>query len=91
MNVIPAPSCRGRCVGVDMRRVWVGEVVFSCCVWSAEQSSYCPAGENPAKGKASHHLRTEPHIQSGNRLRTGSLRCLALFAPVVNISTGGLH
>ncbi len=34
----------------------------------AEINSYSPAGENPAGGKASHHLRTEPRMQSGNRL-----------------------
>jgi len=36
--------------------------------WSAEQNSYSPVGENPTWGKASHHLRTEPHTQTGNRL-----------------------
>jgi len=35
---------------------------------SAELNSYSPAGENPAWGKASHHLRTEPHTQIGNNL-----------------------
>jgi len=31
----------------------------------AEQSSYFPACENPARGKASHHLRTEPTPRIG--------------------------
>ena len=34
----------------------------------AKQSPYCQAGVNPARGKASHYLRTKSHTQSGNRL-----------------------
>ncbi|MCG7850384.1 MAG: hypothetical protein MIO93_14600 [ANME-2 cluster archaeon] len=30
-----APHCWGNCVVVDMCRTWIGEVVFSCCVWGA--------------------------------------------------------